>query len=923
MYVSDTPTGGDCILIGVWTAETKTCTLSSDLSQESIYISDGLTIDGNGHTISNIPRHEVGIILRNNATIKNAVITGWSQGIFSYSGNVIENNKFLNNNFSATLDYRSKNNIFKGNTFANSPYGVYASESNGNIFEGNIFQNISFENLYLKNSNNLIIKGNTVHHGYGAVRIDNTNGSQIYNNNFFSAGQEPFVILSGNNVFDMGSEIGGNYWERYDNPSEGCNDDNSDGFCDDRLKISGSSSSYDNFPFTKPDGWTAPPVLDCCSNVLFLPGFMASDLYVQESLFENQLWPPTSLLKTDVEKLMLDSSGNPVTLGIYTKGIMNEAFGFNIYKSLIEKMDSMVANGEIKEWEGFPYDWRKDIGQVVNEDTIIKVGNNFENKKLINEAVALAERSPTGKITIVGHSNGGLVGKSLIKELANIGKTDIIDQFVMVATPQIGTPKALAGLLHGDQQEIPPFIGILMNKELARELGYDMQSAHNLLPTESYFNTISDPVITFQDSINQIFDYSVNGLPQYINTYDNMLNFVTSTKNSSSFEEPTNVPSILKTDLVNKANMNIGSITNWQIPPNIKVTEIAGWGEQTIKGVDYLAKQENMCVNENELYVCGPKNIWDRRLVMTNDGDGTVVLPSGTYYSTQQKYYFNLFDFNSPPGSNLKHHNILEAPQLLETLSKILAENLDVLPKFISTQKPISSNQTLQLSVHSPVSLGVTDAQGKYTGPSSITPTDAFTFIKEEIPNSYYLEIGEDKYIGLPKNGSYSVNMEGTGVGTFTFNQEITQNNQIIDSKSFIDIPVIPQTLVYVSIDDGNLSTNLNLDIDGNGSIDTQIQASNEFDSLVYLETMKYIVKTFNLNKSQENNIINKIDSLIKFIQDGKIDKASDKAKIYVKKLNSKFQKLNGDIKRNDKKLTEEEIRIIMQNLEEFITNLK
>ena len=268
-------------------------------------------------------------------------------------------------------------------------------------------------------------------------------------------------------------------------------------------------------------------------------------------------------------------------------------------------MDTIVANGEIKEWEGFPYDWRKDISKVVNEDTIIKVGNNFENKKLINEAITLAQKSPTGKITIIGHSNGGLVGKYLIKELANQGKANIVDQFIMVATPQIGTPKAIAGLLHGDQQIL--LYGILLDKESAKKLGHNMQSAYNLLPTQSYFDLISDPVIKFNDSINQVFNYSVSGFPQFLNTFNDMFNFITSNNRGDISGEPTNIPSILRSDLVGNANTNIDSLANWQIPSNIKVTEIAGWGESTIKGIDYKSKQKILAQLRVDYIFANPK----------------------------------------------------------------------------------------------------------------------------------------------------------------------------------------------------------------------------------------------------------------------------------------------------------------------------
>lgn len=685
--------------------------------------------------------------------------------------------------------------------------------------------------------------------------------------------------------------------------------------------IGPSDSIYGNVDFTP---WlSADPNLavpSCCSSVLFIPGFMASDLYVQGSIFENKLWPPTSLLKSDIDKLMLDFSGNSITPGIYTKSPISEAFGFNIYKSFIEKMDEMVGNEEIEEWQGFPYDWRKNIPKVVNENTIIKVGNNFENKKLIDEAIALAERSPTKKITIIGHSNGGLVGKELIKELVDQGKGNIVDQFVMVATPQIGTPKAVAGLLHGDQQVI--LKGLLLDKITARQLGYNMQSAYNLLPTQSYFSLISDPVIKFEDSVNQVFNYLANGFPQSISSHSGMFNFLTSSNRGITSGDPTNVPSILRSDLASNANANVSALANWSIPSNIKVFEIAGWGEETIKGIDYKSKQDNVCSAQGGLYICQPQSVWDRKLLMTNDGDGTVMLPSSTNYNTPNEYYLNLFSFNNTTSFNLKHYNILESPSALDFISEITKNtvNNNSLPTYISTQKPISTNQNLQLSVHSPISLGVFDSHGKYTGISSTTPTDAFTFIREEIPNSYYLEIGTDKYIGVPKNGNYIINLQGEGVGTFTLNQEIVEEGNILSSKNFIDIPVTPLTKATLNFSDGNLPNTLSLDTDGNGVSDIQIQSKAEFDPISYLKVMRLVIKTFDLKKSQEKILVQKIDNLIKLIEKGKIQQASTRARLQVSKLNVWLTRTKS---KPHKQLTQEEIKIMIQNLEDLINNLK
>lgn len=49
-FIKDNATGGDCSTIGIWDSSTKTCTLTKDLNETIQIDSDGITVDGNGHT---------------------------------------------------------------------------------------------------------------------------------------------------------------------------------------------------------------------------------------------------------------------------------------------------------------------------------------------------------------------------------------------------------------------------------------------------------------------------------------------------------------------------------------------------------------------------------------------------------------------------------------------------------------------------------------------------------------------------------------------------------------------------------------------------------------------------------------------------------------------------------------------------------
>jgi len=90
-----TDNGGECGSVGTWNQETKTCTLGGDVSGWFHLASDGITLDGAGHSVLNTAT-STGILIRNNKdiTIKNTAVNGFTYGIslVSASNVSIENN---------------------------------------------------------------------------------------------------------------------------------------------------------------------------------------------------------------------------------------------------------------------------------------------------------------------------------------------------------------------------------------------------------------------------------------------------------------------------------------------------------------------------------------------------------------------------------------------------------------------------------------------------------------------------------------------------------------------------------------------------------------------------------------------------------------------------------------------------------------
>jgi len=170
------PGGWSNPAVGTWDAATKTATLTADLSYATPYgdgfiniVSDGITLDGNGHTLTGTTDNGWGVFVDgyNRVTIKDLTAEGFGCGIqLSYAEDcVVTGNDGSNNLWWGISICASYGSIVTGNT----------ASDNGN---GGI-------HLYGISEANTVA-GNTVsdNGGSGGIRVDvfNTNGNQILDN---------------------------------------------------------------------------------------------------------------------------------------------------------------------------------------------------------------------------------------------------------------------------------------------------------------------------------------------------------------------------------------------------------------------------------------------------------------------------------------------------------------------------------------------------------------------------------------------------------------------------------------------------------------------------------------------------------------------------------------------------------------------
>lgn len=816
------------------------------------------------------------------------------------------------------LDATIQDSIFeKNNTGIDDRGRSHVTISNTKIINNkvgiNIFQEEGTENSVYTVSN-LSIYGNSE---YGVYNETYTIPPQARNwpqpLRWLASLFEPGIALA--DEFDYTVDFRNTWWGYASGPQ---NDD---------TNVDGLGNKVSNLVLFSP--WIeVDPNSSCCSSVLFLPGLEASRLYMSRTDgSEDQLWEPNG--NSDVEALYLNTNGTSVSSSIYTKDIIKEtntpiptgSLGQNIYKSFATSMDSLVASQKINTWKSYAYDWRQDINDIVNNGTKYQNGN----VSLVSTLQDLATHSKSGKVTIVAHSNGGLLAKALLKKLqadkaGGINNLiDKVDVLILVAVPEIGTASAVPSILHGYKQRLG--FGWLMDEIHARELGRNMLGALGLLPSKEYINHVSASPVTFVDTVipSNVTTKMVQKFGSAIDSFTEYKDFLFGGEGRVNPQiNQTHLPISLSQSLFAKAENLHNSIDVWMPPSSMRVIEVAGWGLDTIASFEYYPMP---CDNSTLNCVF----TMDERPRFTSDGDGTVVVPSAHYTNFlggAEKYWINLKDVNDskPPFTVQNNHgNMFEINSLLGFISDKIKNINNPSYAYLTTISPVDTKNRLRLSIHSPVTLDAYDANGNHTG--KVCPANSdFCYVEENIPNSLYMEFGEGKYLNIPEDSAKSIKLQGIDVGTFTYASEKVLPNGTSSTLSFVDIPVTTQTQAEIVSSPAG-TPKLKLDVTGDGVTDFTLAPSNTFDPITYLNIMKATIDSLDLPQARIRAFDTRVNNIIRLIQEGRIDRAKLKADKFKKVLEKKLAK--SDPKRpKPKKLSKTDAQLLLDMLNKLLDNL-
>jgi|GEM_PF-1799953 len=594
----------------------------------------------------------------------------------------------------------------------------------------------------------------------------------------------------------------------------------------------------------------APPPPDpcatpgaCSSNVLFLPGIKGSHLYrpgdgCDASLptCENRVWEPgldeglfSSLLRgsgnDDVRDLFLDASGASVRSDIYVKerDVLDSAGGKEFYTSFVADMDGLKADGTIADWEPVAYDWRLSLPDIVEKGK--KTGDRISYLEATStpyieqELRRLAASSKTGKVSIVAHSNGGLVAKALLERLGASEAAALVDNLIFVGVPQSGAPRAVGALLYGAGEGLPfEHFDFLLSKAVAREFSEYSPMAYHLLPSTQYFADASDPshaVGTFDGTAG--FEKERAAYGSTLDTADELYDFLLAREGGR--EKPAaseaSDANVLDETLLDYARDTHTATDAWLPPAGVTLYQIAGWGVDTVAGLRFI----KLPSVPTALAAFAHQSTFSPTFV--EDGDGVVPVPSALMISTTspnvRRYWVDLREYNKH-HTNVKHGNLFEIQELRDFVYGIF-NGTDSLPEFIKLTQPSSQtvDKKLVFILHSPLTLQLQDSSGNTTG---LSGDDSVT---QDIPGATYGEFGDVQYIVAPE-GDYTLSMNGQAEGVFSLEMQEMSGDTVTSSATIANVPTTENTLASLTISGGvDTASPLSVDEDGDGSSDISI----------------------------------------------------------------------------------------------------
>lgn len=479
--------------------------------------------------------------------------------------------------------------------------------------------------------------------------------------------------------------------------------------------------------------------------VLIVPGITGTDL-IQGS---NLLWadlPKMILSPSDDFMDVLQFNSNLTSLNsdlisgeIFGKKTVNLIVGeLSVFDYTFGLRQDLISQGyaEGENLFTFPYDWRYGVSG--------EYGDGKTNSDLLGQKIQdILAQTGASQIDVVAHSMGGLVVKKYAVEHPT---NNYIRRAVFVGVPSTGAPNSVKALLQGDNLGVPG-----LNDAEIKKISENMPAIYDLLPSQQYYDT--------KGSYVKVIDQGFTGLNTTVKdlTHDEANSFLTDDHQLNSLA------------VGNAGSLHTKNFDNFDMrTAGIDLYAIDGCKAGTLGKITEVRSKSLL----GQLVV----NYKKPQMV---PGDGTVPLESATNLPVDQaKKFYSLTGEHgkmlSQDGSRQQIVNLISGSTLAVDGEKI-TQNI--------AECKLNGKA---ISVYSPVDIFVTDQDGNEMG----LVADGSIF--NEIPNADFQIWGTHKFLYLPTDSGqiYDILMDGMGTGTYTIKSDDIENNEVVKTEVFSNLPV-------------------------------------------------------------------------------------------------------------------------------------
>ncbi len=506
--------------------------------------------------------------------------------------------------------------------------------------------------------------------------------------------------------------------------------------------------------------------------VLIVPGVLGTEMFKGNE----KLWLDINRNLTDVGDQFMDGmlfNSNLIPINNLNLGEVIKKKTKNIGVGDIVLFD--YTDGLINEFTSQGYTEGKDLFTFPYD---WRYGVNQINIEALKAKIQAIGNG--GKVNVVAHSTGGLLVKKYVRDNPT---THNINKAVFVGVPNTGAPKAIKVLLQGDN------FGVLgLSDAEMKKLAQNLPVVYDLAPSQKYFTNKGSFYRVIETLLNQpIQDRGLN----YSEARARML-----TQKGANLLAFNNAEALHTLEFDNYDLRTAG----------VDVYNIVGCKAYTLSQVIERTWQ-NLSGNYYSEYLI-PEML---------PGDGTVPLESATNLPVDEyKKYYSL---------SSEHSKMLSQSGTRQKIVNIITgSNLSVGDTITQDVSKCKLNGKAY-SVYSPLDISVKDNLGNVLGFSEDGS------LENQIPNASFEVFEHNKFVFLPEDEgqTYQINLKGTGEGTFTFKVENVENNQTTETQVFSNIPV--STSLQGTVNESSHQAILNLDINGDNTIDQVVQPSTILNS--------------------------------------------------------------------------------------------